>query len=137
VQDRLLTYGEERPKDEVREIASKGGHASGGGNSTESTETHGGDTSNRGFASMDPDKHVSSSKFLYIYCPQDEIQSAKSRLSHSMRLPPRVVRLRQSHLSLAARRRERLVAKEAWLLVLTEFQRTWNQSPLFTKRELL
>ncbi|KAH8742620.1 conidiation-specific protein 10 [Diaporthe sp. PMI_573] len=46
-----------RPKDEVREIASKGGHASGGGNSTESTETHGGDTSNRGFASMDPDKH--------------------------------------------------------------------------------
>ncbi|KAK7749532.1 conidiation-specific expression protein [Cytospora paraplurivora] len=41
-----------RPKDEVREIASKGGHTSGTGNNE-----------NKGFASIDPDKqHEIASK---------------------------------------------------------------------------
>ncbi|EEP82086.1 conidiation-specific protein 10 [Uncinocarpus reesii 1704] len=53
-----------RPREEVSEIGKKGGQASHGGSS--------GDTSNRGFASMDPDKqreiaskggHASSGSF--------------------------------------------------------------------------
>ncbi|KAF1739633.1 Conidiation-specific protein 10 [Beauveria bassiana] len=54
-----------RPKEEVQNIAAKGGKASGGQTSSGGSDTgSNSNTGNQGFASMDPDKQVR----IPIYC---------------------------------------------------------------------
>ena len=53
-----------RPKEDVRAAASKGGQASSGGQSTSDTESGSG---GRGFASMDPDKQVLTPPYLLCH----------------------------------------------------------------------
>ncbi|KAM0666055.1 hypothetical protein ACQRIU_003910 [Beauveria bassiana] len=45
-----------RPKEEVQNIAAKGGKASGGGQTSDGGSDSNSNTGNQGFASMDPDK---------------------------------------------------------------------------------
>lgn len=83
-----------RPKEEVQDIASKGGQASHKG----------------GFASMDPDKQVSQSLH--------RTQSLLTKSYKRKRLLLRVVRPPVGLSSLAARRRKKPAAKAALLLEL-------------------
>ena len=85
-----------RPKEEVQEIASKGGQASKGG-----------------FASMDPDKQVC----IYSFCSKQFFYDALSLIYiNRKRLLPRGAKLRADLLSQVARRQRKLVARVDLLL---------------------
>lgn len=87
----LFEKGERRPKDEVRDIDFKGSHASSGGRRVVSAQPH-----------------------------ETHGGDTSNRVCPSMILRPRMVRLPRGRLSPAAKRRERLAGKEAWLPVPTE-----------------